>query len=73
MPNEEDSMIYEDRYLHRIKWKKDYLTKKITRNPQIFVWIGRLQLLNYLGCGCSTAVEHTPVEQNSWGFEFKSR
>ena len=25
------------------------------------------------GSGCSTAVEHTPAEQNSWGTRFESR
>ena len=26
-----------------------------------------------MGSGCSTAVEHTPAEENSWGRGFNSR
>ena len=26
-----------------------------------------------MGCGCSTAVEHTPVEQSSWGCGLEAR
>ena len=26
-----------------------------------------------MGCGCCTAVEHTPAEQNTWGRGFDSR
>ena len=47
------------------------LIKKIGESS--LQYIRGKEVLSNLGSSCSTAVKHTPVEQNSWGRGFESR